>query len=185
MLLKKWKILDSETVFDCKWFNIVKEKCKLPTGEIIKDYYVTNSADIVTIIPFLETNKLLVIEEYKHGYKDTIYTFPSGIMEKGEQKEISAKRELLEETGYKGKLEFIKETFPNPTSARFKKFTFIATELKKIAEQKLDKTEFLNFKIMTIKEIMDLIDKGRFVSDLSICSFYSALKKRNLLEIKT
>jgi len=180
----KWKVLKSEKVFDCPWFKVVQETCTLPNGRIIDDYFVTESADIVTIIPFIDKNHLILLKEYKHGYGDYIYTFPSGIIEKNESPLKAAKRELFEETGYNGKLFKLVTTHPNPTSSRFKKTTFIATDLTKVGMQKLDKTEFIQVYIKSLSEIFDLIDKNKISSDLNLFSFYQALRHLKMMEIK-
>jgi len=184
-MLSKWNIIKSKEVFKCPWFSIDQETWKLPKGKTINDCFISNSKDIVSVIPFTEKYKVLVIKEYKHGYKDVIYTFPAGILEKDELPMDGASRELQEETGYIGDLSFIQKTSPNPTSSRFSKYSFIATNIKKVSEQNLDSTEFIEEDIYSIKEVMNLIDSGKIVSDLSICSFYSALRHIGLLDIKT
>jgi 8-oxo-dGTP pyrophosphatase MutT (NUDIX family) len=181
---EKWKVLKSKKVFDCPWFKVFKETCSLPDGKIINDYFVTESSDIVTIIPFIDKSSLILLKEYKHGYGDYIYTFPSGMMEKGETPLKAAKRELLEETGYKGTLFKLATTYPNPTSSRFKKTTFIATDLVKTNVQKLDMTEFIEVHIKSLNDILELIDKNKIGSDLNLFSFYQSLRYLKLMEIK-
>jgi len=182
-MLKKWEILHSKNVFKCPWFTISQESCKLPDGEIIDDYYITNCKDVATVIAFVEEDKIITLKEYKHGYKDIIYTFPSGMVEVGEDHKDGAERELLEETGFSGELTFIDQTSPNPTSARFKKYVYIAKNLKKIQEPELEKTEFIEVEFKTIKEIHQMIKNNQMVSDLNITSFYSAMNYLGKLSI--
>jgi len=182
-VLKKWKILKNQKVFECPWFSISKEKCLLSDGNILDDYYVIDSSDVVTIIAVDDKNQVVVLREYKHGLGDIIYTFPSGMIESGEDPSLAAIRELKEETGYMGDITLIHKTSPNPTSGRFCKYTFLAKNIKKVSDQNLDSTEFLEEELMSIKNINKLILEEKFVSDLSICSFYVAMQKIGMMKI--
>lgn len=181
---KKWKVTSKDHVFSCNWFDIYKESCDLPTGEKVPEYYITESQDIVTIIAFDEDLNVVLLHEYKHGIKDFVYTFPSGMMEEGEDPMESARRELLEETGYNGELELIHTSVPNPTSGTFCKHTFIARNIVKMDVQKLDFTENIEVTKQKCDDILDLIRKGEIVSDLSICSFYLALDRMKKIDYK-
>jgi 8-oxo-dGTP pyrophosphatase MutT (NUDIX family) len=180
---QKWEIISSEEVFECKWFSVERQTCKLPNGNVINDYFIVKNNDIVTVIPFTKDYEVVVLKEYKHGYQDEIFTFPSGILESGEKPIDGASRELKEETGYVGKLKFLNKTFPNPTSSNFSKHCFIAENIKKVSEKKLDATEFIQENLYSIDEVLKMIDEGKIVSDLSICSFYTALREIGKLQI--
>jgi len=56
------------------------------------------SPDAVVIVPYLQ-DKLLIIKEFRLPLGDYEYSFPAGLVDKGESVIDAAKRELFEETG--------------------------------------------------------------------------------------
>jgi len=59
-----------------------------------------NTPDAVVIVPFhTATAKLVVTREFRVPLADFEYGFPAGLMDIGETVEMTARRELLEETG--------------------------------------------------------------------------------------
>jgi ADP-ribose pyrophosphatase len=180
---KKWIVKSTEKVFSCNWFEIFREECQMPNGKKIPEYYISQSADIVTVIAFDMDFKVLVLNEYKHGVKDYIYTFPSGMVDASEDVMDAAERELKEETGYSGDLELIHTTFPNPTGSSFKKYTFLAKNIEATGSQHLDISETITVHKKSILEVISMIKSGMIVSDLSIASFYLALHEIDRLKI--
>lgn len=58
------------------------------------------SADAVVIVPFhVETQRLVIIEEFRVPLGGNQYGFPAGLIDKGETIQEAAARELKEETG--------------------------------------------------------------------------------------
>lgn len=180
-----WKIDKKETVFSCPWFRVEKESIRIPKKNILSDYFLTYSADIVTIVALDPENKMLILKEYKHGYGKETFTLPSGIIEKNESPLAAAKRELLEETGYTSEdFTLIAKTFPNPTNGKFCKYTFLAHRISKKSAQKLDQTEEIKVFKKDLKTVLKMIQKNTLKSDLNIASFFTAMLKLNKISLK-
>ncbi len=71
----------------------------------------------VSILAFNEKKELLLIKEYRHGYKKNVWFLPSGRMDHpGDTPKKAAQRELREETGYRAKtLKLIVKNAPSNT----------------------------------------------------------------------
>ncbi len=60
----------------------------------------TSVPDAVVVVPYhLETQRLVIIREFRVPLGGYQYGFPAGLVDKGEQSVAAAKRELWEETG--------------------------------------------------------------------------------------
>ena len=59
--------------------------------------------DWVTVIPILPDGKFLMVRQYRHGSASLSDEFPAGVIDPGEEPLDAAKRELLEETGYRAR----------------------------------------------------------------------------------
>ena len=98
--MKPWKLLDSEYLVDAPWLKVAKEKCELPNGKVIDDFYTLWQPDWVLILARTTEGKWVMTEQYRHGTGKIALEFPAGIIDKGETPEQAALRELQEESGY-------------------------------------------------------------------------------------
>ena len=73
------------------------------------------AVDTVTIIPIIKnqdgTEFVLLTKEFRYSLNTYVWSFPSGLVEQGENPQIAAKRELAEEVGVT-KLESLKQISP-------------------------------------------------------------------------
>lgn len=101
--LDHWAVLSSEKVFDAgKRLQVERQKVRLPDSRIVDDYYQIELPSFATIYAVNEADQVLLLKQYKHGVGEVCLTLPGGQIEKGENPEFSARREMLEETGYGG-----------------------------------------------------------------------------------
>ena len=99
-LMKPWKLLNTEYLVDAPWLKVAKEKCELPNGKVIDDFYTLWQPDWVLILARTAKGKWVMTEQYRHGSGKIALEFPAGIIDKGETPEQAALRELQEECGY-------------------------------------------------------------------------------------
>ena len=98
--MKPWKLISSEYLVDAPWLKVAKEKCELPNGKVIEDFYTLWQPDWVLILARTAENKWVMTEQYRHGTGKIALEFPAGIINRGETPEQAALRELQEECGY-------------------------------------------------------------------------------------
>ena len=98
--MKPWKLLSTEYLVNAPWLKVAKEKCKLPNGKVIGDFYTLWQPDWVLILARTKEGKWVTTQQYRHGTGKIALEFPAGIINKGEEPEQAALRELQEECGY-------------------------------------------------------------------------------------
>ncbi len=96
----KWRVLGRRAILESEFLNVYSETVELPNGTVIGDYTIVEKRDAVVVVATTGSGEFLALREYKHGAKDFQLTFPAGCIEKGEDPISTAKRELMEETGY-------------------------------------------------------------------------------------
>jgi ADP-ribose pyrophosphatase len=79
---------------------ITVEHVVLPDGIEIPDYYRIELPDYALVFARTVDEHVIVFRQYKHGIGRVCLGFPGGALEPGEDPLASARRELLEETGY-------------------------------------------------------------------------------------
>jgi ADP-ribose pyrophosphatase len=90
----------SETILhETPWTRWVSR----PWGKEALPYYCVVLPDYITMVPRLPDGRYLMVKQYRPAVREFTLEFPSGLREKGEEPQISALRELQEETGWKAK----------------------------------------------------------------------------------
>lgn len=129
--MDKLKILSKKRVFNHPWESIFIEKVKTSTGTVY-DYLISYPNDFVIVVPFLSQNKILMVNQYKHGIKKQLLGFPAGFLKERESPIKAAERELMEETGYEfNSFKLVATLSENPTRCRNKYFIVFAKNPKK------------------------------------------------------
>ena len=94
--------LDSEDVFRGRLLHVKRDTVRLPDGsEATREYIVHPGA--VMIVPRLPDGKLLFERQFRYPHQRVFIEFPAGKIDSGEDPLATAKRELLEETGYQAR----------------------------------------------------------------------------------
>jgi len=180
---KKWKVVSSETILSNKWIKVKKEKCHLPNGTIIDDYYIFEKNDAAMVFAVTEHKKVLMVSLYKHGAQDHILELPSGILDDQESPEDAAKRELLEETGYSvNSVNKIGTMHFDPTGARGRCHLYFAQNAKKTSMQNLDKTEDITVIEMTPDELINNLRQNKIVGGLAVGGAFLGLEEWRRVE---
>lgn len=143
------------------------------------DYIIMNAPDWVIVIAEKD-DKFLMVKQWRHGEKALSVEFPGGVIDKGEEPETAARRELEEETGFKaGKLTKLGCVNPNPALFSNHVHVYLAEELVAAGGQHLDEDEFINCMELTKEEVLEGMGTEQFphgIMATALC-FYLRHKK--------
>jgi len=157
--MEKWKILSSQYLYKTQFGNLREDKCLLPNEKIIEKYHVCEFCDWVNIIAITEDNKIVLVNQYRHGGNDFFYEIPAGGINQNELPIDAAIRELREETGYISleKPVELGRFYANPSNSNNCIYTFLLQNVYKCYEQNTDETEEIEILIHDFKNIEQLI----------------------------
>jgi ADP-ribose pyrophosphatase len=135
--------------YACPFFEIVKEEIEMPTGDLVTHYIHHRSLPFVVVIGFAG-DKVLVSRQWRPILQEWNWEFPMGGADKDEALEESAKRELLEETGYTCKsCQQIGTFLVGSGHTDQKGIVFIAYDVVKNTSQELEVAELIEVKLST------------------------------------
>lgn len=167
----KWKLIKRKNAYSSKFVNIYEDKVELPNGETINDYTVVEKPNIVMIVATDNENNILILNEYKYGANEFLLTLPAGHKKENEKPIETAKRELLEETGFiTNEFEEVGILYDYPTKDLHKVFIVRARNVlnKKIIRH--EKTEFINYRLISIDELKKQIKKKEWKTSSALAA---------------
>src|SRR5690606_21440948 len=117
----------------------------------------------VAVIAITDEGKLVLVEQYRKALNRSIIEIPAGKIEPGEDIEVTALRELEEETGYgANRFEFLQSFATSPGFANEIIHIFVAEELYKIDKPAAgDEDEFIQLYECTIEEAEQMVRDQR------------------------
>lgn len=147
------------------FIQILVQACTLQNGKtILREQVLKNGHDgsAVIIVPITQEGKILLAIEPRVFTKETVgIGFPAGYIEEGEKTWESAKRELLEETGYQAQeLHYMTSFYQDEGCSSAYNTIYIATGCQKITDQHLDKDEYIRYIECSLEEVYELEKLG-------------------------
>ena len=94
-----WKVLNRKIVFQDTWVQLEASSCELPDGRIIEPFYIHRDPNFAVVVAVTKDQRLVLVRQYRHGAEKVLVELPAGAIEKEEDPQAAAARELLEETG--------------------------------------------------------------------------------------
>ncbi|MFP6672920.1 MAG: NUDIX hydrolase [Pirellulaceae bacterium] len=80
-------------------FDVVERTSESDTGQPVRRQFIRHPG-AVTIIPMVDEDHVCLIQNYRVSVDETLIELPAGTLEPDEAPELTAHRELIEETGY-------------------------------------------------------------------------------------
>ena len=177
-----WKVEDSKYLINDKWLKVRADKCISPNGHIIEPYYVIEYPNWINVFALTKHNEVLLVRQYRHGFGKTLVELPSGTIENNENPIETAKRELLEETGYTGNyFKQIGRVCPNTSNHNNLTYSILATGLEKVTEPVIDETELIEPILLPLNKVIEMAKKGEFLQALHTSTIFFALNELNLI----
>jgi len=98
----KFRVESEKELFQGRIIRLVERKMVLPNGRRTT-YHIVEHPGAVAIVPVHDNGDVVLIKQFRPTLGIEIYEIPAGTMEKGEAPLATAKREIIEETGFKAK----------------------------------------------------------------------------------
>ncbi|MDA4116377.1 MAG: NUDIX hydrolase [Thaumarchaeota archaeon] len=163
------KVLSSELLYRGRAVAIRKVAIEMPTGRRGTRVIVEHPGS-VAVVPLLDDGRLVLIRQFRLAAGGVIWEIPAGHIERGEEPEACARRELEEETGYRaGKVESLFEAYLSPGSSTELMRFFLATGLEK-REQRTEEDEMISVEPLEVEKVVRMIASNEIRDAKSIAA---------------
>jgi ADP-ribose pyrophosphatase len=101
----KVRLISSRTVYDGPVFRVTTDHVQEPGGVTVRRDIIHHSGSVVVLAvdDSVPPARVLLERQYRHAAKSYLWELPAGRIDPGEKDLLAAKRELIEETGYRAK----------------------------------------------------------------------------------
>jgi ADP-ribose pyrophosphatase len=126
----------------------------------------------VVVVALTPDGQVVVARNYKHGPRRVCLNLPAGYVEPGEEPLATARRELLEETGYVAEEWISLGGFASDGNRGCGTgHLFLARGAQKVAEPDAGDLEEMEIGLMSLDEVMDAVRRG----DVAVLSVAAAI----------
>ncbi len=157
----RWQVLEDKKVCKTTIFSVHQLKIKPDQKDETADFFVLKAPEWTNVIALTPENQIVLVEQYRAGIHEPSLEIPGGVVDPGEEPLQAAKRELLEETGFRsGNWKPIGKTSSNP--AIFTNYThlYLAENCEKVQDQQTDGNEDIRIHLMSLNEFLNLVKNG-------------------------
>ncbi|WP_010274006.1 NUDIX hydrolase [Paenibacillus senegalensis] len=161
----------TKPIFQGQVISLQVDTVRLPNGQTASREIVRHPG-AVCVLAVID-GKLLVVDQYRKPLNKMQLEIPAGKLEPGEQPELTARRELEEETGYRcGSLKHIHSFYTSPGFADELLHLYWAEDLQP-GTASPDEDEFLQVELITLEEAKTCIRQQRISDAKTITAIYA------------
>lgn len=173
-------VLKSEYLFRRPWLTVRRETIELPNGHIVPEYYVLEYPDWVNTIAVTREGKYIFVRQYRHGLKQRLIELCSGVCDSSDATPLdTARRELLEETGYGGGTwRELMVISANPSTQNNMTHCFVATDVEIVSSPHLESSEDLSVVLLTEAEVREMLKRDEIKQTLHAAPLWRYMAER-------
>jgi len=165
------KITSSREVYKCSLFRVTEDHAKDPKSGFEIDRSVVRHAGSAVMMAVDEKKRVLLVRQYRLPADQYLWELPAGRLDPGETPIKAAKRELIEETGYRAKKwKKLASFFVSPGYVQERMTIFLATDLTAGEATPMD-DERIEVGWFKPKKIEKMIDSGEIVDAKTMVGF--------------
>jgi 8-oxo-dGTP pyrophosphatase MutT (NUDIX family) len=175
-----WQRRGKERVTDTVIFKVDRHRLVHPRHHTEHDFFILDAPDWCNIVPLTRDGQVVMVRQRRHGIDEETLELPGGMIDPEDPSPLAAaRRELLEETGYRAvEIEPLGSIAPNPAMQNNRCWSFVARNVQRVADLQLDGGEDIDVVLVPYAEIPARIARGEIAHALVVVAFAYALGLR-------
>lgn len=180
--IEPWSVVTENKEYKTPIFNLLKRSMELqaPDETDRGDFYVLDAPEWINIIGITKEKEIILVEQYRYGIEEPTLEIPGGMVDEGEEPLEGAKREMLEETGYRSdKWSSLGRVSSNPAIMTNFTHMYLAEECVFEGADNPDTHERINVHTMPVKDFLELVKNGTVHHAIVVAAVARYLLKEN------
>jgi len=156
-----WKTLKQRIVYTSFLGHKVRIDNVIGPSGRENEYFVVEAKSNSTILAITTEGKVVMEKTWRYPIEKESFELPVGGIDKGEEPFETAKRELMEETGYTGgEWEFLGSHFDNNSYSRAKTHIFLAKNVVAGKAENSDENELIEVELIDFEVLKKMVADG-------------------------
>ncbi len=181
---KNIQVISSTLSYQGPLFNVFTDMVSEPGGHVSRRDVIRHNGSVVILAVDDSRSKsdpsIVMERQYRHAAKQYLWELPAGKMDAGEKPLAGAKRELIEETGYRAKKwAKLVRYFASPGFLGEWMQVFLAEGLSAGVAQP-EEDEFIEIKLVPVSEVLRMIDEGKILDGKTLISVMLYARQRGI-----
>jgi len=167
-----------KAIFKGRIFRVEQQPVTLPDGRAAVMDFVRHRGSVV-LIAQPDARQVILIRQYRHVIRKTIWELPAGSLEAGESPTRAARRECVEETGWQPRsVVRIGMYFPTPGFCDERMIFYECSNLTRPrGPVHQDPDEQIEVRIVTLRQAWELVRAGAIVDMKTVLGLALASKR--------
>jgi len=164
-------------VYEGCLLKVHRDEVRLPNGKTSIREYIRHPGAVV-VLPFLEDGDVILERQFRYPANQVFIECPAGKIDPGESLDETARRELLEETGYTCReLRYLGKTHPGIGYTDEVIYLYEGHGLSR-QEVKRDDDEFLEIFHVPFEEARQMVMRGEITDAKSVADILLSYENR-------
>jgi 8-oxo-dGTP pyrophosphatase MutT (NUDIX family) len=149
------------------WMEVIAREVEFTPGAPLQTYHAIGQSDYLAIVARTPDGRIPIVRQYRPAIEAFSWELPAGLVDPGEQPIDSARRELMEETGYPARAIHSLGTAAACTGRMSNRIHSFFVETGERASTFVPEPG-LSVKLVTPAELLQVIDAGEFVQQMHL-----------------
>ena len=168
--LRRHRVIESRTVYSGKIVGLEVDRVEIEGREHVRE--VVRHPGGVVILGQLPDGRIPFVRQHRYPMDEVLLELPAGKLEPGEPPEVSAARELEEETGYRAEdLQLVLRFYSSPGFCDELLSFFYGQHLVP-GQRSPEEDEFLEVVLYSLDEALQLAQSGQILDVKTLTALY-------------
>jgi ADP-ribose pyrophosphatase len=176
-MTEEWpKIRARRTTTVSPWMDVIARDVEFAPGAPLQTYHSVGQRDYLAIVALTPDRRIPIVRQYRPALEAFTWELPAGLVERGEDPAESCRRELLEETGFPAHAVHPLGTAAACTGRLSNRIhSFFVETGERVSP--FEPEPGLTVRLVTPRQLLDLIETGEFVQQLHLGALFLAQNK--------
>ena len=99
--MKRIRVVERRTIYQGRIIRLDREVLQVDGHRMVRE--TVHHPGAVVVVPVLPGRRLVFVRQYRRAVRRMLLELPAGTLEPGERRDVCARRELAEETGWRAR----------------------------------------------------------------------------------